>query len=87
MSFQRDKISQFKEIFKTSKNQILNQPGCLSVELLQSRQDPSTFFTHSTWEKEEDLNNYRKSAFFGQVWPATKLLFKEKPEAWTLDKH
>lgn len=86
MSFKEDKILQFKELFNNNRSQILKQPGCLNVELLQSTQDICTFFTHSTWEKESDLNNYRKSTFFGEVWPKTKLLFKKEPEAWSMEK-
>jgi heme-degrading monooxygenase HmoA len=41
-------------------------------------------FTLSIWNKEEDLNEYRKSAFFKSTWAKTKILFCDKPEAWSL---
>ena len=39
------------------------------------------FFTFSHWESEADLNAYRESALFGEVWPKTKALFYDKPQA------
>ena len=38
------------------------------------------------WESEEDLENYRKSELFTEVWDFTKQLFNDKPEAWSVDK-
>ena len=70
----------FREIFSASKNHIANQPGCHGVHLLESE---THFFTYSSWETEEYLNAYRQSSLFGEVWPKTKALFYDKPEAWT----
>jgi heme-degrading monooxygenase HmoA len=44
------------------------------------------FFTYSFWETEQDLENYRQSALFDEVWTFTKKLFNDKPEAWSVDK-
>ena len=73
----------FRAIFAESKNQIAEQPGCHGVHLLESE---GHFFTHSLWESEADLNAYRQSALFGKVWPKTKALFYDKPQAWTCHK-
>jgi len=72
--------SAFRFIFDESKNRIADQPGCHGVYLLESERH---FFTHSLWESKADLNAYRQSALFGEVWPKTKALFYDKPEAWT----
>ncbi len=73
----------FRMIFAESKNHIAGQPGCHGVHLLESE---GYFFTHSFWENEADLNAYRESALFGEVWPKTKALFYDKPQAWTCHK-
>ena len=73
----------FRAIFAESKNHIAEQPGCYGVHLLESE---GHFFTHSLWESEAYLNAYRQSALFGKVWPKTKALFYDKPQAWTCHK-
>jgi hypothetical protein len=44
------------------------------------------FFTYSYWDDATDLENYRNSEFFKSVWAKTKVLFSEKPEAWSVNK-
>ena len=75
-----DAGDEFRAIFERSKEKIAQQPGCAGVRLLQSERH---FFTYSLWRSEADLNAYRESALFGSVWPKTKALFYDKPEAWT----
>ena len=70
----------FRRLFLESKEHIVGQAGCHKVVLLEAQ---THFFTHSTWDSEEALNDYRKSDLFGVVWPKTKALFYDKPEAWT----
>ena len=70
----------FREIFSESKNLIAKQPGCHGVRLLESNKH---FFTLSFWDSEADLDVYRNSSLFKSVWPRTKELFYDKPEAWT----
>jgi hypothetical protein len=81
-----DKADQFKLIFDRYKDKIRSQQGCHHVELLHDIKQPETFFTYSVWESEADLNAYRKSELFGEVWPLTKTFFSEKAEAWSLEK-
>jgi heme-degrading monooxygenase HmoA len=42
-------------------------------------------FTVSIWESEDDLNAYRNSELFENTWAKTKVLFNDKPEAWSLE--
>ncbi len=86
LDLSHDKAEKFKEIFDHYKEKIKAQEGCHHVELLQDKNDPSLFFTHSVWESEEHLNLYRKSELFGEVWPKTKTFFTNKAEAWSLNK-
>ena len=36
--------------------------------------------------KEEDLENYRHSELFQNIWAETKVFFNDKPLAWSVDK-
>jgi heme oxygenase (mycobilin-producing) len=85
MSFQPEKVEDFKSIFKENWKLIAGFKGCKHVELLQDRAHPNIFFTFSVWEGEEDLNNYRDSELFAKVWGKTKVLFNDKPQAWSLN--
>ncbi|RMG79768.1 MAG: antibiotic biosynthesis monooxygenase [Bacteroidetes bacterium] len=84
MTFATDKTDEFLQVFDTSKNKIRNFKGCLHLELLQDIHHPNVFFTYSWWESETDLNNYRHSELFKTTWSKTKVLFADKPEAWSL---
>jgi heme-degrading monooxygenase HmoA len=86
MSFQEDKISNFLENFIVIKEKIRNAPGNRLLELYQDKTDKCIFFTYSYWETEQDLENYRNSELFFEIWTNTKKLFNNKPEAWSVDK-
>jgi quinol monooxygenase YgiN len=83
MSFQQEHVDTFLEIFESSKHKIRNFDGCLHLELLNDTAAPNRFFTFSKWESEDHLNKYRQSELFLTTWAATKILFNEKPEAWS----
>ena len=84
MTFKTENIERFKDIFNVSKNLISAMEGCKHVELLQDINNPNIFFTLSIWENPEYLEAYRQSELFEGVWAKTKLLFADKPEAWSL---
>ena len=84
MSFHPDKVEDFKTIFKTSRKSIAGFKGCSHVELLQDKINPAIFFTFSIWDNENDLNDYRDSELFEKVWSRTKVLFNDKPQAWSV---
>lgn len=86
LKFQERYITDFKEFTKDIETTIRNQKGCLHLEIYQDILDKSIFFTYSKWESEDALNNYRKSDFFRNIWPKTKLWFAGKPEAWSVIK-
>lgn len=86
MSFHPENIDQFLSNFERKKEFIRNSPGCRLLELYRGKQDENIFFTYSYWEKEEDLENYRNSTLFKEVWAETKVLFNDKPLAWSVDK-
>lgn len=86
MSFVPEKVEDFKTIFKTNWRYIKGFEGCSHVELLQDKVHSNIFFTFSVWKSEEHLNAYRNSNLFANVWGSTKVLFNEKPKAWTLNE-
>ncbi|PZX50190.1 putative quinol monooxygenase [Algoriphagus chordae] len=86
MTFQPEKVNDFLENFNTHKKSIRNSPGCHHLELCQDENDKNIFLTHSHWESEEYLNQYRDSELFKSVWTFTKALFAEKPIAFSSKK-
>jgi heme-degrading monooxygenase HmoA len=86
MSFDKSNATLFLEIFNEHRKQIRSAEGCTYLELWQTEENDSTlFFTHSRWDSEEHLNNYRHSDTFKIVWPKTKALFNAQPQAWTVN--
>ena len=86
LSFHEEHIPAFLENFESMKDKIRNAKGNRFLELYQDKNDACIFFTYSYWETVDDLENYRKSELFSDVWTFTKKLFNAKPEAWSVDK-
>jgi len=86
MTFIPEKTEIFLAIFNQSKSQILGMKGCLHLELWRDLHQANVFVTHSHWESETVLNNYRETEFFRQVWKETKTLFTEKPIAFSVER-
>jgi len=86
MHFAADKIQEFKAMFVEIKESIRHQPGCSFLELYQGADDEQLFYTYSYWDSVTDLNNYRNSALFQEIWPKTKAMFDQKPEATSVTK-
>lgn len=87
LHFQADKIDGFLEFFETVKYKVNGFPGCLGMKLLRDINDPTIVMTYSHWEDESDLENYRTSETFGEIWPKIKPWFAEKPQAWSVSEH
>jgi hypothetical protein len=87
MEFQENEISTFLANFETVKHKIRNFEGCLHLDLLRDKKDPTIFFTYSKWEQESDLEKYRHSELFKGVWATTKPMFRSKAVAWSVDTH
>ena len=85
MSFEKNKIDVFLENFNSNKEKIRNFEGCNSLKLLRDKNNTNTFFTYSYWQSEKHLEAYRNSELFKSVWGKTKILFNNKPEAWSVD--
>ncbi len=79
MTFLPGEVAAFLALFHATMHRIRQQPGCRHLELWQDATNPTIYCTHSRWDDEAALNAYRKSALFGEVWPATKRLFAAPP--------
>ena len=85
MEFQEAHVEAFLDNFESVKNKIRNFPGCTYLELWRDKRDISIFFTHSRWDSPADLENYRNSSLFKEVWATTKPLFRSKAQAWSVE--
>lgn len=86
MSFEPAKIPEFLDNFHQNKNAIRNFEGCELLKLYADNNESNIYFTYSYWENDYNLENYRNSDLFKQVWAKTKPLFNAKPQAWSVDK-
>lgn len=86
MTFRKDEVNSFLDLFEERKSLIRNFNGCSHLELWQDAHNENVFFTYSNWESEDHLNHYRFSELFKDTWARTKALFAEKPQAWSVDR-
>lgn len=86
MTFQEDKIEDFLKVFNNSKQYIRAFVGCQHLELLRDKNTPNILMTYSYWNSEDDLNTYRDSELFKTTWAATKVLFADKPVAFSSER-
>ena len=84
MTFKPEHVEDFKELFSNTKDLIAAAEGCKHLELLQDSHNETIFFTFSIWEDPSYLEQYRNSDLFLSTWAKTKVLFNDKPEAWSL---
>jgi heme-degrading monooxygenase HmoA len=84
MTFRDECRNHFITFFEERKSTIRGFEGCTYLELWQDVHNPNVFFTHSNWESEAYLNAYRNSDFFEETWKATKAMFEEKAQAWSV---
>lgn len=83
MTFEPAQVPAFLALFQASAARIRQQPGCRHLELWQDADQPHIYCTFSRWASAAELDNYRRSALFGEVWPATKRLFAAPPMAFS----
>jgi heme-degrading monooxygenase HmoA len=84
MTFNEGFEEKFLDIFNNSCDEIRASEGCEGLILYRDEHNTSIFFTYSFWNSHDALNNYRESMLFKTTWAATKVLFADKPEAYSL---
>ncbi len=85
MHFKVEEIDSFLDNFEKVKNKIRNFEGCQFLELYRDKKTPEIFFTYSRWNDTANLENYRNSKLFKEVWAETKPKFRERAQAWSVD--
>lgn len=85
MEIKKEELLSFLANFEKIKEEIRAFKGCSYLELYQDKNNLDTFFTYSRWEDETDLENYRTSDFFKNVWTTTKPMFRSKTQVWSVD--
>ena len=85
MHFKSEEVEQFIVVFDECRDAIRMSPGCHSLRLLRDPADPCSIQTLSTWAKAEDLERYRQSPLFKDTWAKTKVLFDQKPRAYSYE--
>ncbi len=83
MCFRAEEAEAFLALFEGWRHRIIAMPGCLHLELLRDTDDPRIFFTYSLWRSADDLEHYRRSPVFAEVWPVVKALFDSPAQAWS----
>ena len=87
LTFSPEKVDAFDALYTLFEPRIQARPGCHMVRAMKVPGHPCQRATLSFWETQEDLDAYRKSTLFGEVWPATKALFAAPPEAQSYELH
>ncbi|MFT6882579.1 MAG: quinol monooxygenase YgiN [Marinoscillum sp.] len=84
MTFKEENIDAFIAIFDDAKFKIRAMPGCQYLSLHRDHHQPSVYYTLSHWDSQQSLDDYRHTELFKTTWAATKLLFEERAEAFSL---
>ena len=79
-----ERVSDFLTLFRQSERRIRQQPGCRHLELWQDADQFYIYYTHSHWNDAAALDAYRRSALFGEVWPATKRLLAAPAQTFSV---
>lgn len=86
MEFSPETLASFDTLFARIRHKIRQQAGCQLLELHADPQHPTVRYTLSHWDSQADLDQYRHSPLFAQVWPETKALFAARPQAYSLSR-
>lgn len=86
MTFHPEEVDDFLAMLRTRQERIRNFPGCRYLEVVRDIHYPNIICSHSHWDKESDLQNYRTSDFFKETWSMTKPRFAAPPQAWSVKR-
>lgn len=84
MQFIPSQVASFLALFEAHKHLIRNFEGCTHLDLWQDTHKPNLFFTHSHWQSEQHLAQYRASELFAKVWKQTRQGFEVPAQAWSV---
>lgn len=86
MTFRKDEVEHFLDLYRKSHQRIRDFKGCLHLELWQDYHNDHIFTSYSEWVDEEALEAYRHSEVFREIWKGTKRFFAGRPEAHSFRK-
>jgi len=81
MTFTPEAVGTFLDQFDETAPRIRAFPGCHHLALWRDLDAPHVCTTHSHWESEEALEQYRSSDLFQSTWATVKPLFADAPNA------
>lgn len=81
LNIQPEYTSRFLTLFTDHQHHISQFEGCISLQLLRDEKNPNHLATLSHWRSETDLDHYRYSPFFKELWSQVKPLFSEPASA------
>lgn len=86
MTFHEEKVEEFLQLFKETSGKIREFKGCRHLALWKDYNANNVYITYSKWENADSLEAYRDSDLFQNIWSRTKILFKEKPVAFSSEE-
>ncbi|MFZ1750750.1 MAG: antibiotic biosynthesis monooxygenase family protein [Saprospiraceae bacterium] len=86
LTFADDHVIEFLDIYRESSPYISTFAGCIHLSLMKDADHAHIFYTVSEWASPEALENYRQSELFRATWAKTKLLFSDRPRAYSLQE-
>ncbi|MGA1373520.1 MAG: putative quinol monooxygenase [Flavobacteriales bacterium] len=84
MQFRPEALADFDALFTAYRDRIAAAPGCVAVTCLPDVAGSLARTTVSVWRAAEDLETYRQSPLFREVWSKTKTGFSAPPHAFSL---
>ena len=84
LTINHSRFHEFALVYAEAQKTIITFKGCMELNVYTDVQQPDVVFTISKWKSDSDLNHYRFSAFFKNVWTTVKPMFSAKAEAWSL---
>jgi heme-degrading monooxygenase HmoA len=83
MTFNPDRLADFRTLFARVSPLIKSFPGCDHLELWRDAKYPNILTTYSHWTSEEALSGYRRSSLFEETWDETRVLFAAPASAYS----
>lgn len=78
-----DKIDEVRELLSTLVEPTRTEPGCITYDLLQNRNDPTDFTFVEEWASESDLDSHSMSDHLKELRPKLEPFVTAPPDIRT----
>ncbi|MBI4648104.1 MAG: antibiotic biosynthesis monooxygenase [Bacteroidia bacterium] len=85
VSVHDSKIDDFVSFMESVRDHMLAFNGCEHWEVLNDKTNKNIFFSYSIWKSEKELEAYKYSTLYKQIWSTCKQWFTKESQAWTVD--